>query len=93
MLKLKGSKEEKMHISLVLTTLTSVLGSLVLIYFWLRHLRTDLISHIDEITRRLDEHIEDEKQERTRKQNLLVQLNKRMDQLYQHILKKLSQLP
>jgi hypothetical protein len=56
-----------MDISLILTILGSTLGPLVLIYFWLRHLRTDLISHIDKVVLRLDNHMEDENVTRRRR--------------------------
>lgn len=80
-----------MDTSLILTILGSVLGPLTLVYFWLRHLRNDIIKHIDDIVQRLDAHIDDEKQERIRKYSLLV--HRRMDKLYQQILKKLGQIP
>jgi hypothetical protein len=70
-----------------------IFGSMIVNYFWLRHLRTDIITHIDEIAIRLDNHIDDEKQERNRKHSLLVQLNGRMDKLYNTILKRLGQIP
>lgn len=38
-----------------------IFGSMIINYFWLRHLRTDIITHIDEIAFRLDNHIDDEK--------------------------------
>lgn len=75
----------------LLTILGSTLGSLVLNYFWLRHLRTDLTLHIGEISTRLDKHIDETKQETIRKYNLLIKLNERMDKLYQCAIKRIGQ--
>jgi hypothetical protein len=82
-----------MTISLIFVILSSILGTLFLIYFWLRHLRTDLISHIDKISSRLDKHIDEAKNEGIHKHDLIIQLNTRMDKLYNYIIKKISRIP
>ena len=63
-----------------------IFGSMIVNYFWLRHLRTDIITHIDEIAFRLDNHIDDEKQERTRKHNNYSFFKAKVDSSHQDTL-------
>jgi hypothetical protein len=81
-----------MDTAVIWTIIGTTVGTIGIIYTFLRNFKTDINKHIDAVTTRLDTHITETKQDNAKRDNIIMQTNARMDGVYNLLLKKAENL-
>lgn len=81
-----------MDIAVISTVIGTAVATIAVIYTFLRNFKEDINKHIDAVTNRLDTHIQETKDENRKMDQRVMETNKRMDGVYNVLLKRTENL-